>query len=311
MGKPDALLHHSNRRSQYTSEQFQRLIADHSVLCSMSRSGNVWDNAAMESLFSSLKTERTARKLYRTRDEAKADVFDYIRAFLQSETQALQDRISGSHGVREASWISNRVSSKPGAGHQVFLFGCHNAIETLIEGRPRLVSAVVNPVNRRSAPDINDDGIGPRLDRDWIASFGTREIPDQGKSTGAVCSWREPGRNTARSDAQPMPVNKRRGRAVGDGLPARIEAVRRVGCALKRIRPTMPNWASDHLPQLEADHSNQEDANQYRYEQTATVLLSGFDTHRIRIPSGRHRRFPGGMMCIYRVRGQAEAYDSD
>ena len=43
--------------------------------------GNVWDNAAMESFFSSLKTERTARKLYRTRDEAKADVFDYIERF--------------------------------------------------------------------------------------------------------------------------------------------------------------------------------------------------------------------------------------
>lgn len=44
----------------------------------MSRSGNVWDNAAMESFFSSLKTERTARKVYRTRDDARADVFDYI-----------------------------------------------------------------------------------------------------------------------------------------------------------------------------------------------------------------------------------------
>ena len=77
-GKPDALLHHSDRGSQYTSEQFQRLMADHGVVCSMSRSGNVWDNAAMESFFSSLKTERTARKTYRTRDEAKADVFDYI-----------------------------------------------------------------------------------------------------------------------------------------------------------------------------------------------------------------------------------------
>ena len=44
----------------------------------MSRAGNVWDNSAMESLFSSLKTERTARKVYRTRDEARADVFDYI-----------------------------------------------------------------------------------------------------------------------------------------------------------------------------------------------------------------------------------------
>lgn len=48
-GKPDALLHHSDQGSQYTSEQFQRLMADNGVTCSMSRSGNVWDNAAMES----------------------------------------------------------------------------------------------------------------------------------------------------------------------------------------------------------------------------------------------------------------------
>jgi putative transposase len=80
-GKPDALLHHSDRGSQYTSEQFQRLMAEHGVLCSMSRSGNVWDNAAMESFFSSLKTERIDRKTYKTRDEAKADVFDYIERF--------------------------------------------------------------------------------------------------------------------------------------------------------------------------------------------------------------------------------------
>jgi putative transposase len=80
-GKPDALLHHSDQGSQYTSEQFQRLMADNGVICSMSRSGNVWDNAAMESFFSSLKTERTARKTYRSRDEARADVFDYIECF--------------------------------------------------------------------------------------------------------------------------------------------------------------------------------------------------------------------------------------
>ena len=80
-GKPDALLHHSDRGSQYTSEPFQRLMADNGISCSMSRSGNVWDNAAMESFFSSLKTERTARKTYRTRDEARADVFDYIERF--------------------------------------------------------------------------------------------------------------------------------------------------------------------------------------------------------------------------------------
>lgn len=80
-GKPDALLHHSDQGSQYTSEQFQRLMADNGITCSMSRSGNVWDNAAMESFFSSLKTERVARKTYRTRNQARADVFDYIERF--------------------------------------------------------------------------------------------------------------------------------------------------------------------------------------------------------------------------------------
>jgi len=77
-GKPDALMHHSDRGSQYTSEQFQRLMTDHGIACSMSRAGNCWDNAATESFFSSLKIERTARKTYRSRDEAKADVFDYV-----------------------------------------------------------------------------------------------------------------------------------------------------------------------------------------------------------------------------------------
>ncbi len=80
-GKPDALLHHSDQGSQYTSEPFRLLLEDNGVNCSMSRSGNVWDNAAMESFFSSLKTERTARKTYRSRAEAKADVLDYIERF--------------------------------------------------------------------------------------------------------------------------------------------------------------------------------------------------------------------------------------
>lgn len=47
----------------------------------MSRKGNCWVNAAMESFFSSLKTERTSRKVYRTREDARSDVFDYIERF--------------------------------------------------------------------------------------------------------------------------------------------------------------------------------------------------------------------------------------
>jgi putative transposase len=80
-GSVDALLHHSDRGSQYTSESFQRLLRELGVTCSMSRSGNVWDNSVMESFFSTLKTERTNRKHYATRDAARADVFDYIERF--------------------------------------------------------------------------------------------------------------------------------------------------------------------------------------------------------------------------------------
>lgn len=80
-GRPQTLLHHSDQGSQYASEPFQRLMADHGITCSMSRSGNVWDNAAMESFFSSLKTERIRGRIYRTRDDARADVFDYIERF--------------------------------------------------------------------------------------------------------------------------------------------------------------------------------------------------------------------------------------
>lgn len=80
-GKPDAGLPHSDRGSQYTSAPFQRLLADQGLACSMSRSGNCWDSAAMESFFSSLKTERTARTRYHTRDQAKADGFDSSERF--------------------------------------------------------------------------------------------------------------------------------------------------------------------------------------------------------------------------------------
>ena len=80
-GKPAALMHHSDQGSQYTSEHFQQLLKEQGITCSMSRAGEVWDNSAMESFFSSMKTERIARKVYRSREEARADVFDYIERF--------------------------------------------------------------------------------------------------------------------------------------------------------------------------------------------------------------------------------------
>lgn len=75
------LMHHSDQGSQYTSEDFQRLLAGLGITCSMSRAGNVWDNSVMESFFSTLKTERCHRRTYPTRAAARADVFDYIERF--------------------------------------------------------------------------------------------------------------------------------------------------------------------------------------------------------------------------------------
>jgi putative transposase len=80
-GRPVQLLHHSDQGSQYTSEHFQQLLKEQGITCSMSRAGEVWDNSAMESFFSSLKTERTARRVYRSREQARSDVFDYIERF--------------------------------------------------------------------------------------------------------------------------------------------------------------------------------------------------------------------------------------
>ncbi len=80
-GRPSALMHHSDQGSQYTSDEFQKLLKSQNITCSMSRRGECWDNAAMESFFSTLKTERCARTVYRTREQARADVFDYIERF--------------------------------------------------------------------------------------------------------------------------------------------------------------------------------------------------------------------------------------
>ena len=75
------LIHHSDRGVQYLSDDFQDLLRKHAITCSMSDKGSCYDNAVVESFFASLKRERTRRRKYRTRDEARTDVFDYIERF--------------------------------------------------------------------------------------------------------------------------------------------------------------------------------------------------------------------------------------
>ena len=75
------LIHHSDRGAQYTSDDLRDELAKHGIEASMSGTGNCYDNAVAESFFGILKRERINRTSYRTREEARADVFEYIEVF--------------------------------------------------------------------------------------------------------------------------------------------------------------------------------------------------------------------------------------
>jgi transposase InsO family protein len=78
---PPGLIHHSDRGSQYASGDYQTALTAANITPSMSRKGNCWDNAPMESFFHTLKTELVHHKHYATKEEAKRDLFQYIEGF--------------------------------------------------------------------------------------------------------------------------------------------------------------------------------------------------------------------------------------
>ena len=80
-GERTPVMVHSDRGCQFTSEEYQRFLKGHRLICSMSATGSCADNAAAESFFGLLKRERVNRRQYRTRSEARADIFDYIERF--------------------------------------------------------------------------------------------------------------------------------------------------------------------------------------------------------------------------------------
>lgn len=75
------LIAHSDRGVQYASEHYQRILKQHGITCSMSRKGNCWDNAPMESFFATLKKELVHQHHYQTRAEARHSLFEYIETF--------------------------------------------------------------------------------------------------------------------------------------------------------------------------------------------------------------------------------------
>lgn len=80
--EPDkGLIHHSDRGVQYAAQDFQDLLDDNKIICSMSRKGNCWDNACVESFFGSLKNEWVKGKIYETYEDGEKDIFKYIEVF--------------------------------------------------------------------------------------------------------------------------------------------------------------------------------------------------------------------------------------
>jgi len=88
------VLLHSDQGVQYASTSYQQLLSNLGIICSMSRKGNCWDNAPMESFFHSLKTEWVGFEDYKTRSEARASLFDYIELFYNRKRRhsALKNR---------------------------------------------------------------------------------------------------------------------------------------------------------------------------------------------------------------------------
>lgn len=78
---PSGLLLHSDQGCQYASSAYQQVLKEHGILCSMSRKGNCWDNAPTESFFKTLKVESVYRQSFKTREQAKQTIFEYIEVF--------------------------------------------------------------------------------------------------------------------------------------------------------------------------------------------------------------------------------------
>ena len=83
------LLFHSDRGGPFLSLRVQQLLDAHGLICSTSRPGHCLDNAVAESFFHTLKTELVYQHRYRTREEARLAIFDYIAALLQPHPSAL------------------------------------------------------------------------------------------------------------------------------------------------------------------------------------------------------------------------------
>lgn len=104
------LLHHSDRGSQYAALTYQRELAVQGITCSMSRPGNCWDNAVVESFFASLKTELIYRRQFQTRQQAHSEIFTYLEGFYNRRRRhSALGYLSPLEFERQASLVENGV----------------------------------------------------------------------------------------------------------------------------------------------------------------------------------------------------------
>ncbi|MEO1036158.1 MAG: IS3 family transposase, partial [Pseudomonadota bacterium] len=105
---------HSDQGSQYGSDEWLRFCRTHRLEPSMSRRGNCWDNAVAESFFSSLKKERIKKRIYKTREMARADIFNYIEMFYNPVRRHSHLGGVSPEAFETASFLGNQVSSERG-----------------------------------------------------------------------------------------------------------------------------------------------------------------------------------------------------
>jgi putative transposase len=103
------LIHHSDRGSQYASNDYRKLLKDYGMQMSMSRKGDCWDNAVMESFFGTLKKELVHHRRYRTRAEARRDIFEFIEVFYNRE------RLHSSLGYMSPAAYEKQIAVKQAA----------------------------------------------------------------------------------------------------------------------------------------------------------------------------------------------------
>ncbi len=113
----DKVLVHSDQGSQFTSMAWASFLKHHNLVHSMSRRGHCHDNAVAESFFNLLKRERIRRRVYRSRDEARQDVFDYIDMFYSPKRKHVRNEMLSPVELEKQQKIYPRASMKLGVIH--------------------------------------------------------------------------------------------------------------------------------------------------------------------------------------------------